>query len=441
MIVDIFAGPGGWDEGARLAGHTGPLVGIEWDHDACRTAATAGHWRVRADVSAYPTTPFIGRATGLIASPPCPTFSSAGNGAGKLDMDKVHDRIRAFANGRPPADVEWVDDRSRLTAEPMRWAHALRPRWIACEQVPAVLPLWQHTAMLLRGLGYKTWCGVLSSEEYGVPQTRKRAILIGRADGLPALPPEPTHQAYRAGKEPQLEDDLFGAPLPPPVSMAEALGWSDPRAVLRNNTQTNSATRSMDQPAGTMFFGQRANAVDWVLRNGPQQNAARRGMDDPAGTVYSSRTTNLSWVLQSNYGTGGDPRDKGERTPDQPAATVTSKIDRAKWVETRPATTVCGDARIGRPGHKDRDQGEAQFAEDSVRVSVQEAGILQSFPADYPWRGTSTKQYLQVGNAVPPRLAAAVLAPLLDAATRAAEVEQQWAWQTAKADEQARVAS
>lgn len=45
----------------------------------------------------------------------------------------------------------------------------------------------------------------------------------------------------------------------------------------------------------------------------------------------------------------------------------------------------------------------------SSHLTVTEAAILQGFPSAYPWQGTRKRQFEQVGNAVPPPLAAAVV--------------------------------
>lgn len=84
-----------------------------------------------------------------------------------------------------------------------------------------------------------------------------------------------------------------------------------------------------------------------------------------------------------------------------------------KWTVTRLATTVQGDPRIAPPGHRDRTGGEPQFGPETVHVSVAEAACLQSFRADFPWQGTRSSRFGQIGNAVPPPLAAAVVGHLL----------------------------
>ena len=43
-VVDLFAGPGGWDTGARDLGIV--TTGVEWDAAACETAKAAGHARL-----------------------------------------------------------------------------------------------------------------------------------------------------------------------------------------------------------------------------------------------------------------------------------------------------------------------------------------------------------------------------------------------------------
>lgn len=81
----------------------------------------------------------------------------------------------------------------------------------------------------------------------------------------------------------------------------------------------------------------------------------------------------------------------------------------------RPATTVAGDPRIPKPGHHEN------HMKDAIRVSIEEASVLQGFDPRYPWQGSRTKQFEQVGNAVPPPLARAILAALLDEPTHRTE--------------------
>jgi DNA (cytosine-5)-methyltransferase 1 len=111
--------------------------------------------------------------------------------------------------------------------------------------------------------------------------------------------------------------------------------------------------------------------------------------------------------------TNRDQRPDGSRqTTDPhgaPAPSFTAKAG-GQWVLKRPAT-VCATDRIAPPGHRNRDAGgESQFASpDTVRITVAEAAVLQSFRPDYPFQGTKTKAFEQVGNAVPPLLAAHVV--------------------------------
>ncbi len=94
------------------------------------------------------------------------------------------------------------------------------------------------------------------------------------------------------------------------------------------------------------------------------------------------------------------------------------------WEHLRPATTVQGDPRIWPPGHKvnqvDRDRNPDaderygdRAGKNARRVTIAEAAVLQGFRPDYPFQGTKTSQFRQVGNAVPPPMAAAVLRSLL----------------------------
>lgn len=271
-------------------------------------------------------------AAGLIASPPCQTFSTAGKGSGRKALDDVlavlpNVATMTLAELRQAGEA-FGDDRTALVLTPLWFALHHPYRWLAWEQVPTVLPVWEACAEVLRAEGWNVWAGKLHAEQYGVPQTRTRAFLLASRD-LEVTPPTPTHSRYYSRTPGKLDPGVAKW-----VPMAEAL---------------------------------------------PHLAGAR---------------------VVSNYGTGGDPAARGVRTTDQPAATVTSKVDRNRWY--REGTTARGVAQAAGDRHPD-----------SRRVTVAEAGVLQTFPADHPWQGNQSKQFLQAGNAVPPLLAMAALSAAL----------------------------
>lgn len=299
----------------------------------------------------------------LIASPPCQTFSAAGNGKGRRALAEVVQLIREEAYARPLDMRAFAethgDPRTALVLTPLTYALRDLPRYIVLEQVRSVLPVWAAAATVLRQAGYSVWVGILHAEQYGVPQTRTRAVLIARRDGKPAGPPSPTHSKFYVHDTSRIDPGLK-----PWVSMADALGWSG-----------FSAEKVMGRGM-VERYGERPGRMDshpaFTIR------ASAGGME-PGG-----------FILRSNYGTSGDPENRGERRLDQPAPTITGKANRNKW-------TTSG-TESDRPWR---------------RLEVHEAATLQTYPADFQWVGGINSNMQQIGNAVPPLLAEVILKEFL----------------------------
>lgn len=237
QIVDLFAGPGGLDVAAEKLGVA--TVGIEWDGAACMTRRAASLATIEGDVRDYGPSDFPD-ADVLAGGPPCQTFTVAGGGAGRRALDDVLAFIKRLVAREPRDQIDrdlekMEDERTGLVLEPLRWAleaiDSNKPyRAIVLEQVPAVLPVWEAYEEILKAEGYATDSGILRTEEYGVPQTRKRAVLIARKDAEKVSLPEATHRPYRKGVDREIGDSR----LDPWVSMGEVLNRPHPFLVISN---------------------------------------------------------------------------------------------------------------------------------------------------------------------------------------------------------------
>lgn len=217
---DSFAGAGGWDEGARLLGWH--VEGNENTPIVIETRDAAGHITTAKDVrDVWPTEADVHAE---IASPPCTTFSVNGGNAGNRALSIVLDHAPLYRSGADvyPQLAAATDPITALVLEPLRLVLASRAVYVAWEQVVSVRPIWEACAKVLRAEGWSAVVGIVNAEQFGVPQTRRRAVLLARRDGHAARMPSPSRLKFSAA-------GYDGLPLlPPPLSMGEALRWNGP---------------------------------------------------------------------------------------------------------------------------------------------------------------------------------------------------------------------
>jgi len=226
FVLDLYAGgPSGWSTALKSLGKSS--LGLEMDEQACASRSSIGHSTLRCDVGTYPIRPFIGKITGLTASPPCQSFSISGKGEGRKYLDRITTQIR---------NMNWntngLDDRTAHVIHVGRWVTTLNPEWVCFEQVPFVQPMWDAYADLLRLLGYSVWTGKLCAADYGTPQVRTRSILAA-SRVREVLMPVKTHAKNNGD-------------FAPWVTMSEALSWGFTQRPALTITSGGTATGGAD---------------------------------------------------------------------------------------------------------------------------------------------------------------------------------------------------
>ena len=349
-MIDLFAGCGGLTRGFEDEGFE-PILAVEWDLAAAATyAANFGedhtYW---GDISALGDNE-IPSAQVIVGGPPCQGFSNLG--------------------ARDPDDP-----RNRLWKEYVRVVTHANPDVFVIENVDRFMK--SHEFGLLKEevesgdlADYEIANGVLNAADYGVPQRRRRAIVIGSRIGTPKLP-EATHA----------KDDEA---LQPWVTVAEAFDgvpWE---------TET---TRLPDYE--TEFFDERVDGVykepDLHVGRNPRPLSLERYDSVPPGGGRFDLPEHLLPDCWRNKPTGTTDV-MGRMSWDAPSLTIRTEFFKPEkgrylhpqWVEDDPA------ARVNRP------------------ITHREAARLQDFPEDFLWCGSKIEIARQIGNAVPVGLAAAI---------------------------------
>lgn len=238
---------------------------------------------------------------------------------------------------------------------------------------------------------------LLKAEDYGVPQTRHRVIIIGRRKGRRVKGLNPLR------------------PLGQVVTAFDAIDDLPPLSALHSDDSAKNIGKKAGAPFGSFRKTPRGGLHPALRKftSPPCQELTKVVLNHEARSHMDSDLKRYQWWSET-----AAMQMKGERSPnldDIPAQKRKALLpnhanlksgrpkvfaDRFKvQVSKKPSGTIT--SHISKDGHYYIHYDPAQARSFSVR----EAARIQTFPDDYLFMGNRTQQYHQVGNAVPPYLA------------------------------------
>jgi DNA (cytosine-5)-methyltransferase 1 len=174
LAIDLFSGCGGLTQGLKNAGFS-VLCGCEIRPEA-RQAYQLNH----------PDSYVYTDIRKLYASDLLQRFSL---GVGELDLLAACPPCQGFSSMRTKNRAVAEDARNELIFEVARLIIETQPKTVLIENVPRLL--YDPRVEIFQGLlkNYHFTPGILDAQDFGVPQRRKRMILIGSKLGTVSLPP------------------------------------------------------------------------------------------------------------------------------------------------------------------------------------------------------------------------------------------------------------
>ncbi len=386
-VGDLFAGAGGLSLGAQLAGAEILFANDNW----VPAAQTYRHNHPETHFYESPIEELdakeILNATGLrrgdldllLGGPPCQGFS-------------------IYAPVRTPHDR-----RNLLVLQYLRIVEGLLPKYLVVENVPGLLSLAGGRALRwvyerLEVMGYNVQHRVLLAARYGVPQERWRLIILARRSDVPIIGfPSSTHRAaaranFTGGAIWAREENLFDVRishrLKEPVTVEQAIGDLPPLKNAEGEERIPMASAGPDSLTSYQHWARKGARELWnhIAPRLSKINLERLQYVRPGGSwrdiPYKLLPAGMKRARKSDH-----TKRYGRLDPKGLSCTVLTKCD-PHW---------------GSFFHYSQDRA----------ITPREAARLQSFPDRYVFLGTQTAQYEQIGNAVPPLFARAIVSAVV----------------------------
>ena len=333
----LFGGGEGVGVGMRMAGIE-HLWGIEYDAAISDVAKINGFNSLHLDILEADPQAIVaqhGLPDILHASPPCPNFSNA-----KTDGEETEEDIA-------------------LAESVCRFINHIKPHIFTLENVWGYRnsQSWHKIAVHLFDLGYSINFWHLNAANFGVPQTRKRMVVVARRDGRYIQRPTATHTK---------------APRPMFDERQPWVGWyeaiEDLIPTLPDSEFAPWQLAWLPQEfSGSMLVGQ-----NYVERNPENKRLITRGIGRP--TMAATANSSSQWRAFLIDGANAS-RPLTIRRSGQPAMTITGNDSRQNF-------RACANGRI-------------------VKITPRALARFQSFPDDYQLPTQSSLACHVIGNAVP----------------------------------------
>ncbi len=326
-MIDLFCGAGGLTHGFVNAGFKSVLA-VEKEPDFAATyAANFGNHVIARDIADIVDAGGIkAEADIVLGGPPCQGFSN-------LTGNRANDPRRAM--WRFFMDV----------------VESTNCKVFVCENVPNLITSAEGHGIINRArqLGFHISddsFGILKTSDFGVPQNRRRAIIIGSKLGPISLP-EPN------GKRMTVREAFAGIPLKPTYSELKTSPAHGPDLhIARNPTELSLKRYALIPPGGNRFDLQR----------------------------LAPELTPGCWIRKTQGGT--------------------DLFGRLDW-------DIPARCTIRTEFYKP-EKGRYLHPSENRPITHWEAARLQTFPDSFIWCGTKIRIAIQIGNAVPPLFARAV---------------------------------